>query len=90
MCRENVPRKGHGGVWEYPPVEASLKEAGLKTVEEFIRLRRNTIAMWVVNRPIYEACKGGERKRGTSARQFWWEQPMGLESAEELLADQVT
>ena len=90
MNRTNVPRKGHGGAWEYPSVEASLKEAGLATVEDYVRRRRSTIARWIVDRPIYEACKEGERRRGTSAcRQWWWEQPMGLESVEELFDDQV-
>ena len=80
MNREHVPRKGHHGVWRYPSTEASLKEAVLKPVEAYIKLRRDTVAMWVVNRPLYEACEAGERKRGTSARrQWWWEQPMGLE-----------
>ena len=83
-------RKGHGGVWKYPSVQSALKEAGLKTAEEYIRQRRNTVAMWIVDRPIYQACVGGSRKRGSSARrQWWWEQPMGLESDEELLDDQV-
>ena len=69
---------------------AALKEFGLKTVEEYISLRRKTVAMWIVDRPIYQACVGGSRKHGSSARhQWWWEQPMGLESDEELLDDQV-
>ena len=46
-------------------------------MEEYISLRRKTVAMWIVDRP------------GTSAlRQWWWEQPMGLETGEELLAAQ--
>ena len=46
--------------------------------------------MWIVDRPLFKACEEGTRKRGTSARrQWWWEQPMGLESDEELLVDQV-
>ena len=90
MNRVHVHRKGHGGVWRYPSVEDTLKEAGLKSVDEYIRRRRTTVAMCVVDRPIHKACKGGERRRGTSARrQWWWEQPMGLETVEELFAAQV-
>ena len=86
----HVPKKGQGGVWRYPSVEDTLKEAGVQTVAEYIRRRRNTVAMWVVDRPIHEVCKGGERRRGTSARrQWWWEQPMGLETVEELFDAQV-
>ena len=52
----------------------------MKPVEDYIKLRRDTVAMWVVNRPLYEARVAGEWKRGTSTRrQWWWEQPMGLE-----------
>ena len=79
MNTVNVPRKGMNGVWKYPSAAASLKEATLKMVAEYIKIRRDTVAMWVVNRPIYEACVAGQRKRGTSSRQWWWEQPMGLE-----------
>ena len=90
MNRVNRPRKGPGGVWRYPSVAAALKETGLKTVEEYISLRRKTVAMWIVDRPLYKACEEGKRRRGTSAqRQWWWEQPMGLETGEELLAAQV-
>ena len=90
MNRVHVPCKGHGGVWKYPLVEETLKEAGLQTVTEYIRRRRTTVAMWIVGRPIHEVCVRGERKRGTSARrQWWWEQPMGLETVEELFTAQV-
>ena len=51
---------------------------------------RPLFAMWIVDRPIYQACVGGSRKRGSSARrQWWWEQPMGLEPNEELPVNQV-
>ena len=82
MNRVHVPRKdkGPGGVWRHPSTEASLKEAMLKPVADYIKLRRDTVAMRVVNRPLYEACVAGERNSRKSARrQWWWEQPMGLE-----------
>jgi hypothetical protein len=47
-------------------------------IAHYIGVRRNTILEYVVNRPIYEACKTGERKRGSAPRQWWWEQPMNL------------
>lgn len=66
-----------------------LEEDGPKTVvEKYVKLRRDTVAMWIVNRPIYEACVEGKRERWTSARrQRWWEQSMGLEFVEEFLDD---
>ena len=78
MAKVNRPVRGEDGVWKYPPTEDVLKEVGLKPIADYIRARRGTIAAWVVDRPVYEACTGGERRRGTSPRQFWWEQPMSL------------
>ena len=56
-----------------------LIEAGLRTIEEYIKVRRNTIASYIVNRPILKECEEGKRRRGTVTRQWWWEQPMGLD-----------
>ena len=78
MAKVNRPVRGEDGVWKYPPTEDVLKEVGLKPIADYIRARRDTIAKWVADRPVYEACTGGERRRGTSPRQFWWEQPMKL------------
>ena len=55
----------------------------LKPIDAYIRARRDTIARYVVERPIFEACRGVERKRGTSPRQYWWEQTMELPEATE-------
>ena len=72
------PREGPDGEWEYPSREDALSECGLRPIEDYIRARRDTIARYVAERPVYEACLGGERRRGTSPRQYWWEQPMDL------------
>ena len=39
-----------------------------------------TIANFIVNRPIFDSCVGTERRRGTSPRQWWWEQTMDLDA----------
>mmetsp|Transcript_7501 Transcript_7501/g.17018 ORF Transcript_7501/g.17018 Transcript_7501/m.17018 type:complete len:296 (-) Transcript_7501:86-973(-) len=46
--------------------------------------RRQTIAAFIVNRPIFDLCQGGGRRRGSSNRQFWWEQPCDFEEARAL------
>ena len=43
--------------------------------------RRHPIACFIVNRPIFDYCMRGERKRKTSPHQWWWDQPMDLDAA---------
>ena len=51
----------------------------MKTMSEYILIRRQTIAAYVATRPILDECRRGERKRGAIPRRWWWEQPMDLE-----------
>ncbi|KAL9183034.1 hypothetical protein ACHAXT_004821 [Thalassiosira profunda] len=88
MNREHKPRKGDGGEWEYPSTEDALEECGLKTMQEYIDVRRSTVAAWIVDRPIYEACTGAERKRGSAPRQWWWEQELGLDLEDAIGSDE--
>ena len=44
---------------------------------------RASIMRWVVDRPILELCRLAERRRGTTPRTFWWEQPMDLDDMNE-------
>ena len=83
MNVHHKPRKGPDGLWVYPSREDALAECGLKPIDAYIRARRDTIARYVVDRPIFEACREGERKRGTSPRQYWWEQTMEFPEATE-------
>ncbi len=56
-----------------------MKECGLKTMEEYILICRQTIAVYVATRPILYECRQGKRKRGAIPRRWWWEQPMDLD-----------
>ncbi len=47
-------------------------------IAHYIGVRRNTILEYVVNRPIYKACRAGVWRRGSAPQQWWWEQPMNL------------
>ena len=76
-----MPCKNPDGMWTYPLTEDVLEVAGLYTITHYVGVRRQTIANFIVNRPIFELCRGAERKRGTSNRQYWGEQPMDLEAA---------
>ncbi len=79
MARKYKPRKGLFGKWKYPSMKDVLEKYGLHSVEEYIQNCRTTIAMYVVNRPLYLECKEGERRRGSMPRQWWWEQELGLD-----------
>ena len=58
-----------------------LDEVGLKTIAHYIGVRRQHIASYIVDKPIFQSCVDGVRKRGSSVRQFWWAQSMDLEEA---------
>ena len=60
------------GTWVYPASKDVLEAAGLHTVEHYVRVQRQMIAAFVVERPIFAMCQEGGRRRGSSvARQFW-------------------
>ena len=64
MAKKNKPRRGPGHRWVYLKSEDVLEECGLKTIAEYIDVRRQTIAEYVATRPILDKCVQGEQKRG--------------------------
>ena len=83
MARASKPRRNPDGSWVYPPSADTLEEVGLKTIAHYVAVRRQTISDFIRDRPIFGLCVEGERRRGTSPRQWWWEQPMDLDVASE-------
>ena len=82
MAREHAPRKDpQSGEWHYPSSALALEEVGLHTIEHYVQVRRQTIAAYIVDRPIFELCMDGRRRQGTIPRTYWWEQPMDLDLA---------
>ena len=75
------PLKLPDGTWTYPNSTEVLDEVGLKTVAHYIGVRRQHIASYIVDKPIFQSCLNGVRRRGSSVRQFWWAQSMDLEMA---------
>ena len=74
MAKEHKPRLDpETGKWQYPATKDVFEEVGLHTIEHYIRVRRDTVAAFIRDRPIYAFCMGAERRRGSSPRQFWWE-----------------
>ena len=91
MARKYKPTKDPiTSVWTYPASEKVLEEVGLYTIREYILKRRQTIAAYIVNRPIFDLCVDESRRRGTSSRLgWWWEQHMDLDLARSSHADDV-
>jgi len=81
MTGKMPKRDSSTGVWKYPETEGVLEMAGLHTIEHYIAVRRATIAKYIVDRPIFDMCREGERRRGSSHRQFWWQQPCNFDAA---------
>ena len=73
----------HSGEWTYPSSKAVLKETGLRSIAHYVQVRRQTIAAFILNRPIFSMCRDAERIRGSPPKQFWWEQAFDFDLARE-------
>ncbi len=82
MAEKHKPKKGLHHKWVYPRSSDALQECGVDTILHRINIRRATIFRYVVDQPIYEACRGGEWRRGSPPRQWWWEQNLSLDNAD--------
>ncbi len=56
----------------------------LKTIGKYIDVRKESIARFIVDQPIFALCRDGERRRGLVACTFWWEQLLTLDDPEAL------
>ncbi len=86
MARQHRKRKDQQtGEYIYPAPEDVYEEVGLYKVEEYINRRRQTVANYIRDRPIFDLCMEGERQRGTRPRKWWWDQEVNvdLESEED-------
>jgi hypothetical protein len=79
MANKNKPKRGPWNEWIYPRSEDVLKECRMTTIEEYIQICWQTIAVYVATCPIFDKCRQGERKRGAVPHHWWWEQPMDLD-----------
>jgi hypothetical protein len=75
------PTKLSDSTWTYPNSAAVLDKVRLKTIAHYIGVRRQHIASYIVDKPIFQTFMDGVRRSGSSVRQFWWAQSMDLETA---------
>ncbi len=79
VAKMHKPKWGPGRTWIYPRLVDVLQECGLKTMEEYIGIRRQTIAVYLATHLILNKCRQGEQKRGAVPCLWWWEQSMDLD-----------
>jgi hypothetical protein len=82
MAEKHKPKKGLYHKWVYPQSFDTLQECGMATILHYINVRRATIFQYVVDWPIYKACREGERRRGSPLRQWWCRQKMSLDNVD--------
>ena len=74
ICNKHI-RQLEDGTWVHPSTEAVLEEAGLYTIDEYIRRRRVSVRRFVRGRPIFEACRRSQLLDSNRKRVVWWELP---------------
>jgi hypothetical protein len=62
MAKIHKPKRGLGRTWIYTWLVDVLQECDLKTIEEYIGIRRQMIVVYMVARPIL---KTGRAKEGS-------------------------
>ena len=79
---ERQPTRQVYGSWEYLPLETVTEKAGFEEMEEYVLKRKNTVAQYIVTRPILDLCEEVVCMPGAWVAKRWWEQEvMGLVGA---------
>ena len=79
------------GIWEYPSLAGALMEAGLVGIRTYITRRQNTVAQYIVTRPIVDLWKRATRRTGARVSRRWWDQAgIDLEGAGKWAAESTT
>ena len=51
------PRRRRDGIWEYPPLEEAMLETGFEGIRTYITSNQNTVAQYIMTRPILDLCE---------------------------------
>ena len=65
---------GRGGSWDYSSLEEAIVEAGFEGIGTYFMRRQNTVAQYILTRPILDLCERSTRRPGFRVSQRWWEQ----------------
>ena len=63
-----VPKRGANGTWVYPLLKDASEVVGLYMIKEYIEVRHQNIASFIVNRPIFNQCQRGVRRRAVRSQ----------------------
>lgn len=69
-----MARRSPDGEWVYPPLQEALQEAGLYSMQEYIRRRQRTVEQYIAVRPIHTLCRETTPRTGSSKFLRWWDQ----------------
>ena len=90
MAIVNKPRRNPiDDSWSYPASADVMEEVGLHSIAHYIEVRRQTIANFIVNRPIFGFCQGRRRRRGSAPRQFDLETARAASTADVAVSDEA-
>ena len=51
-----------------------MREAGLTDIRKSIANRQNTVAQYIVTRPLLDLCEGARAREGAKVPMRWWDQ----------------
>ena len=61
-------------LWFYHPLEHVMVEAGFQNMNTYVSRRYNTVAQFILTRPIMELCLAAERRPGSRVANQWCDQ----------------
>ena len=67
------PRRRVKGIWEYPPLEAAMEEAGFKEIRVYITRKKNTVAQYISMRTIMDLLGQSVQRLISWVSWMWWD-----------------
>ena len=59
-------------MWAYPALEEAMRETGLEDMGTYISRHNNTVAQYIVVRPILDLCLEADWRPGLQVTNRWW------------------
>jgi hypothetical protein len=71
IAQEHI-EKDDNGEWKSPPSKQVLSKLGLRTVQEYIQQRKNTVSSYAETTNIFEQCKKSQPLASAPNQLVWW------------------
>ena len=72
-------------MWVYPPLDEALERAGLRPIQDYVRIQQASVEDYVSTRPIFDLCTSTPPLPGGSRAMRWWKQNQNDEEEEDNL-----